>query len=155
SDVILALEWAIKNKARYKLRVVNMSLGHPATESYRVDPLAQAAERAVAAGLVVVASAGNLGKDADGNPMVGAIVSPGDTPGALTVGALNTRGTVARSDDAIASYSSRGPVGDPDDPSTWELKPDVVAPGNAIVSTGMPGTYLYDTFPDRRILGDA
>ena len=51
----------------------------------------------------------------------------------MTVGALNTRGTVERLDDAVATYSSRGPVGDPDDESTWELKPDLVAPGNAII----------------------
>ena len=155
SDVILALEWAIKNKARYKLRVVNVSLGHAATETYATDPMALAVERAVSAGLVVVASAGNLGKSADGTPLVGAVVSPGFTPGALTVGALNTRGTVARSDDAVASYSSRGPVGDPDDSSTWEVKPDLVAPGNAIIATGLPGTYLYDTLTDRHVTGAA
>ena len=53
--------------------------------------MAKAVERAVAAGIVVVASAGNFGKLPDGTPIVGGIVSPGYTPGALTVGALNTR----------------------------------------------------------------
>lgn len=38
--------------------------------------------------------------------------------------------------DAIADFSSRGPV-----TSTWEIKPDVVAPGVAINST-IPGGYL-------------
>ena len=38
---------------------------------------------------------------------------------------------MARGDDGVATYSSRGPVGDPDVPSTWEIKPDLVAPGNA------------------------
>jgi hypothetical protein len=153
SDVILAIEWAIKNKARYKLRVLNLSLGHAATESYRTDPLALAVEHAVASGLVVVASAGNLGKTEEGTPIIGAIVSPGDTPGALTVGALSTHNTVVRSDDTVASYSSRGPVGDPEDPSTWELKPDLVAPGNAIVAAGADGSYLWETFADRRTYG--
>jgi serine protease AprX len=115
SDVILAIEWAIKNKSRFRLRVINLSLGQATTDSYANDPMALAVERAVAAGLVVVTSAGNFGRLEDGTPVMGAVVSPGHTPGALTVGALNTRGTVARSDDAVASYSSRGPVGDPDD----------------------------------------
>lgn len=38
--------------------------------------------------------------------------------------------------DLLASFSSRGPV-----TSTWEIKPDVVAPGVAITST-IPGGYL-------------
>jgi subtilisin family serine protease len=155
SDVILALEWTIRNISRYKLRVVNMSLGHPAVERYQNDPLALAVERAVAAGLVVVASAGNLGKTEDGTPVLGMIVSPGHTPGALTVGAANTRNTVTRSDDAIASFSSRGPVGDPEDQSTWELKPDLVAPGTAVVAAGAPESYLWANFPERQTYGAA
>ena len=113
SSVIEAIEWAIDNRIRYRIRILNLSLGHPATSHYRDDPMAKAVERAVAAGLVVVSSAGNRGKNAEGTPVIGAVVSPGFTPGALTVGALNTRGTVARSDDGVATYSSRGPVGDP------------------------------------------
>ncbi len=115
--------------------------------------MALAVERAVASGLVVVASAGNYGKLDDGTPVVGVVVSPGHTPGALTVGALNTRGTVERSDDAIATYSSRGPVGDPDDESTWELKPDLVAPGNAIIGAAVPDSYLWNRLADRHVIG--
>jgi serine protease AprX len=128
SDVIEAIEWSIANKARFNIRVINLSLGAPAGGSYKDDPMAKAAQRATDAGIVVVASAGNLGKLPDGTPLVGGVVSPGYSPAAITVGALNTRNTVSRSDDAIATYSSRGPVGDKDDPSSWELKPDLVAP---------------------------
>ena len=60
-------------------------------ESYRDDPLCQAVQRAVDAGIVVVAAAGNFGKTADGRPVVGGIISPGNSPAALTVGALNTQ----------------------------------------------------------------
>ncbi len=153
SDVIDAIEWTIKNKDRFHIRVINLSLGHAPTSAPADDPLAQAAEQAVKAGLVVVASAGNFGKTDDGTPVIGGIVSPGDTPGALTVGALNTHGTVMRSDDTVATYSSRGPVGDPDDPSTWIIKPDLVAPGNAIVSTGAVGSYLWTNYPEFRVTG--
>ncbi len=155
SDVVQGIEWAIRNQKQYGLRVLNLSLGHLATTLPRHDPLAQAVERAVKSGLVVVASAGNLGKDDEGNPINGAIVSPGYTPGALTVGALNTLGTVIRSDDQVASYASRGPVGDPDRENTWEIKPDLVAPGNAIVAAGAVGSYIWDNYPDRRVTGSA
>ena len=153
SDVIEAIEWTIANKDRFNIRVINLSLGAPACGSYADDPMAKAVERAVAAGIVVVASAGNLGKLPDGTPLVGGVVSPGYTPGALTVGALNTRGTVARSDDVVATYSSRGPVGDPDDPSSWELKPDLVAPGNAIVGAVGIESALWRDYPERRVYG--
>ena len=110
SDVIEAIDWAIANRARYRLRVINLSLGHPVFEPAADDPLCQAVARAAAAGLVVVAAAGNLGKLADGTPVVAGIESPGNSPFAITVGALNTRGTAARSDDTVATYSSRGPT---------------------------------------------
>ena len=45
------------------------------------DPLCQAVQRAVDAGIVVVAAAGNFGKTADGRPIVGGIVSPGNIAG--------------------------------------------------------------------------
>src|SRR5262249_35747715 len=102
SQVIAAIEWCIKNQARFNIRILNLSLGRLPTEAYQDDPMAQAVEHAVASGLVVVVSAGNYGKTDDGTPVVGGIETPGDTPGALTVGAVNTRGTVGRSDDLIA-----------------------------------------------------
>ena len=92
SDVINAIDWAIAHKAQYRLRVINLSLGHPVFESYRDDPLCQAVQRAVDAGMVVVAAAGNFGKTADGRPSSAASSRPATAPAALTVGALNTLG---------------------------------------------------------------
>src|SRR6185503_4176209 len=153
SDVIEAIEWAIANKDLYNIRVLNMSLGTPAGGSYRDDPMAKAAERAAAAGIVIVASAGNLGKLPDGTPLVGGVVSPGYTPSAITVGALNTKGTIGREDDGVATYSSRGPVGDQNDPANWELKPDLVAPGNAIEGAVSMNSSLWNDYPERRVYG--
>jgi len=58
SDVINAIDWAIEHKSQFALRILNLSLGHPVFESYRDDPLCQAVQRAVDAGMVVVAAAG-------------------------------------------------------------------------------------------------
>src|SRR4029077_13463474 len=74
-------------------------------------------------------------------------------PLALTVGALNTHGTVDRSDDTVATYSSRGPVGPQHDLSAWLMKPDLVAPGNAIVAAGAEGSTLWKNYPALRITG--
>ena len=79
-------------------------------ESYNTDPLTLAAKRAVDAGIVVVAAAGNIGKNADGDPQYGAITAPGNAPWVLTVGAADGKGNMTRGDDVVARYSSRGPT---------------------------------------------
>ena len=114
SDVIAGIQWAVANRTKYAIRVINLSLGHPIVAPCVLDPLCLAAERAVAAGMVVVASAGNSGKDADGHTVLGSISTPGNAPGVITVGALNTWNTVSRGDDTVTTYSSRGPTG-----TTW------------------------------------
>lgn len=63
SNVIAALDWVVRNRAAYNVRVVNLSVGAAVTESYKTDPLTLAAKRAVDAGIVVVTAAGNLGKN--------------------------------------------------------------------------------------------
>src|SRR5205085_1300241 len=104
SAVLAALDWVMSNRATYNIRVVNMSLGAPAIDSYQNDPICRAVRRLVDAGIVVVASAGNNGKNSAGQKIYGAIHSPGDEPAAITVGATNTFGTDARGDDGTASY---------------------------------------------------
>jgi serine protease AprX len=140
SDVIAALDWTTQNRAAYNIRVVNLSVGAPVTESYKTDPLTLAAKRAVDAGLVVVAAAGNLGRDASGCTVYGAITAPGNAPWVLTVGAYSHEGTVTRTDDVMAPYSSHGPTA-----FDYASKPDVVAPGTGIVSLADPNSTLYQT----------
>ena len=81
------------------------------------------------AGIAVVAAAGNYGKTKDGVSVYGGITSPANSPFAITVGAIDTHGTPLRSDDTLATYSSKGPT-------RYDLvvKPDLSAPGSHIVS---------------------
>ena len=148
SDVIAGVQWTIANRGRYAIKVANLSLGHPQVEACVTDPLCIAVEQANAAGLVVVASAGNNGKDANGNEVFASVTTPGVAPSAITVGALVTWGTVTPDDDTIATYSSRGPT-------RFELglKPDLLAPGNKIVSLEAQGSYLAAQLPDLHVAG--
>jgi serine protease AprX len=148
SDVIAAIDWAVTNRAKYNIRVINLSLGHSVMEPSWTDPLCKAVERAYNAGIVVVASAGNFGKTATGEPVLGGIVSPGNSPYAITVGALNTRGTADRIDDLVTTYSSRGPTR-----YDLRIKPDVVAPGNKIISASADASYLEKTYPGEIVAG--
>ncbi|MBS1809802.1 MAG: S8 family peptidase [Acidobacteria bacterium] len=168
SSVIKAIDYAIALQAKYNIRIINISLGAPVVQSYRTDPLCLAAARAVKAGIVVVCSAGNYGHndviisyDANGKPVYqtvyGSIVSPGNDPSVITVGATkdpqetlltwrdaSTPPNVAkspaplrRSDLIVAQYSSRGPT-----LVDGLVKPDVVAPGTQIITTAANNTAL-------------
>ena len=116
-----------------------MSLGAPAIDSYKNDPMCRAARALVDAGIVVVAAAGNNGKDANGKKVYGQIHSPGNEPSVITVGAANTFGTDSHADDVVASYSSRGPTRssytDENGVKHYDnlIKPDLVAPGNKLI----------------------
>jgi serine protease AprX len=74
--------------------------------------------------------------------VLGGISSPGNSPYAITVGALNTWQTTGRSDDSVTTYSSRGPTR-----FDMAVKPDVVAPGNKIVSLEASGSHLLTSYP--------
>ena len=80
SGVLAALDWLIANKNSYNVRVVNMSLGTRAISSYEDDPLCNAVRKLVDSGVVVVAAAGNIGKDENGQKVYGGIHSPGNDP---------------------------------------------------------------------------
>ena len=79
------------------------------------------------AGIVCVVAMGN-----DGSKRV---PSPASADGAISIGAVNDRNTVNRTDDALASYTNYGPRLDDGDEDEWdELKPDLTAFGTGILS---------------------
>jgi serine protease AprX len=142
SDVLRAIDFVIANRNTLGIDVINLSLGHPILESAATDPLVQAVERATRAGIVVVTAAGNVGLKRNGEVGYAGVLSPGNAPSALTVGAVNANGTAWHGDDRVASFSSRGP--------TWYdgfAKPDVVAPGVALVSDAPRSCALYTAYP--------
>src|SRR5215213_9685874 len=163
SNVLKALNWILaptdpnkplgeKNYQKYRIRVVNLSLGAPAVDSYKDDPLCLAARRLVNAGLVVVAAAGNDGTDETGRKIYGRIHAPGNEPSVITVGAANSFGTDMRGDDGVTSYSSRGPTRSYRTVNGVRyydhiIKPDLIAPGNRLISAESRGNRLITDYP--------
>src|SRR5437660_6083019 len=138
SSVIAAVNAAIKLRSKYNIRVMNLSLGRQVYESYTLDPLCQAVESAWKAGIVVVVAAGNQGRNnSAGTNGYGTVAAPGNDPYAITVGAMKTSNTPDRGDDAVASYSSKGPTA-----FDHVVKPDLMAPGNSVVSLLSPYSQL-------------
>jgi serine protease AprX len=141
SDVLSGIDWVVANRDRYRIRVLNLSLGHPVEQSYLTDPLCLAVERAWKAGIVVVAAAGN-----DGTAGYATVHSPANDPYVLTVGASNNYRTASRSDDILTTYTSRGPSY-----LDHVVKPDLVAPGNRTISLRAAGSTLDRNYPALRV----
>jgi serine protease AprX len=137
SDVIAAFDYVVHH-SNLNIRVINLSVSAGVFESYNSDFLTLAAKKAVDRGIVVVAAAGNMGRDSQGHTQYGGITAPGNAPWVLTVGASSHMGTINRADDTIAAFSSRGPTA-----VDRLAKPDIVAPGVGIESLSAPNSYLY------------
>jgi subtilisin family serine protease len=148
SNVIAAIDYAVANKDALHIRIINLSVAANVYESYETDPLTLAARRAVEAGIVIVSAAGNSGILGDGTVHFGGIGAPGNAPWVLTVGASSHNGTVDRSDDTIAPFSSRGPAA-----VDFQAKPDIVAPGVGIESIADPNSTLFLQKPAMRLWG--
>src|ERR1700691_3143593 len=149
STVIAAIQEAIALQNTYNIQVINLSLGRGIFVSYTQDPLCQAVESAWKAGIVVVVAAGNYGRvGINGSNGFGTITAPGNDPFVITVGATKSNGSSSQSAETLASYSSKGPT-------TYDhvVKPDLVAPGNDIVSLSAPGTTLEALFPAELVTG--
>ena len=85
SKILNGIDWAIANKPVGTVGVINMSLGVQCGAYCSNYPLVTAVQKAVDANFVVVASAGNSGRDA-------CTFAPAAAPGALTVGAIDQFG---------------------------------------------------------------
>lgn len=130
AEAIKALQWCVDNKDAMNLKVINMSLGEVARRGAKFDPWALAVQKATEAGLIVCVAAGNEG------PNPGSISTPGIYPGAITVGAYDSKGTPTLADDTVWKNSSQGPTID------GVQKPDVLAPGVAIFGPLSAGSQL-------------
>ncbi len=140
ASVILGVGWVVDHRVSDHIGVLNMSLGAMPFTSTVLNPLDIAVEAAWHSGVAVVTSAGNAG------PFNGTILTPGDDPLVITVGALDDNGTVAATDDVVGDFSSVGPT----NPDGW-FKPDLVASGRSVVSLRAPGSTVDRNFPSARI----
>lgn len=119
--VMKGLDWILRNRYKYGIRVVNFSVGSVKGKEYGEDSdFVKKVEQLWDAGMVVFAAAGN------GGPKPGSIGAPGNSRKIITIG----------SSDATSIYSGVGPT------LACIKKPDIVAPGAHIISTGTTGKYV-------------
>ena len=141
SQILAAIDWVVQNKTTngLNIRVLNLSFGTNTTSPYSIDPLCHAVEAAWKKGITVVAATGNAGfYMTPGGP---GLTSPARDPFVLSVGATDTMKTLSVADDQVASFSSSGSGG-----TTGTKNPDMVAPGRSIISLGVPGSFIDQTY---------
>lgn len=113
--VLKALKWVLANREAYNIRIVNISVGTTTQNPRQHQELIAGVEEVWDAGIVVVTAAGNQG------PSPGTITAPGSSKKVITVG----------SSDMLTGgnfVSSIGPTRE------CICKPDIVTPGNQIIS---------------------
>lgn len=127
-DIRRGFDWVIKNKDRYNIRIINVSCGGDYEASYLEDSLSISAEKAVRAGMVVVAAVGNAGHDPN-HP----VVPPASAPSVITVGGLDDKNSLdSKFHDMY--HSSYGPTID------GLQKPEIIAPGIWVPAPILPQT---------------
>jgi len=133
-QVVMGIEWCMDQKDTYNIDILSMSIGEVFTgDDNGQGTQAQLVDAAANSGLVVVVAAGNDGEQG--------FSSLAAAEGAITVGAIDEKGSVNRSDDSIWDFSNHGPrADDGDDDEVDEYKPDVVAPGVSIMSARFSNT---------------
>ena len=138
SQAIAAIDWVVQNRNKngLNIRVLNMSFGTDGVQDYVLDPLAFAAEQAWHKGIVVVVAVGNEGFG------TGKVNNPAYDPYLIAVGSNTANGTATTADDVVSSFSNDG---------DGTRNPDVVAPGDQVVSLRSSGSYLDKTYPQARI----
>ena len=127
TDLLRGLSWIQKQKERYGIRIVNISVGSvPRRETAETSALVRGVEAAWADGLVVIVAAGNEGPEAR------SVTTPGISRKVITVGCSDDQQSVRVGGISMVDYSGRGPT------VSCICKPDVVAPGAAVVSCCVP-----------------
>jgi subtilisin family serine protease len=145
SNLIAACEQIqeINGNGRYiRIHGVNMSVGYDFEPSWFAcgqSPLCVEVDRLARSGVAVVVAAGNTGYGWNQSVARGAapagmdltINDPGNAEGAITVGSTHRDMPHVY---GVSYFSSKGPTGD------GRLKPDLVAPGEKIISCQIGGS---------------
>ena len=139
SDVIAAAQWIVDHRWQYNIKVANFSLNEITPSHFENDPLDKAVEKLWLSGVVVVTAAGNYGVNGQSTAVR---YAPANDPFVITVGALDNKGTLVRSDDTAAPWSTWGYTLD------GFAKPEIGASGRYMIGAVPAGSTLLSEFPN-------
>lgn len=125
-DAMNGIQWILDNRDRYKIRIVNISIGTAADDEDNEESVfVKAVERLWDEGIVVVAAAGNNGPDK------GSVTAPGISRKVITVGSVGEMTAKGKFGRIKKYYSGHGPTRE------CIMKPEIVADGSRIMSCGI------------------
>src|ERR1043165_4629595 len=130
-NIAQGIQWIIANRERYKIRVLNISLGGDEDVPCSRSIVDQAAEQAISHGIAVVAAAGNSG--AEGRHSI----PPANSPSVITVGGYTDHNRLNGSELNLY-HSNFGMTAD------GTVKPEIVAPAMWVAAPILPGTRSYE-----------
>ena len=124
-DALKALDWILLNHKRYRIRLLNFSMGYrpEAKKSLQLE-LLNKINCLWKEGVIVVTAAGNNG------PGDNSITVPGICRDVITVGAC---GDEKKYHNMLTEYSGRGPT------TCCIVKPEILAPGTDVLSLSSKG----------------
>ena len=122
------LEWVLANRAKYRIRIVNISAGGDYEQSYLQDSLSRTVEECAANGITVVCAVGNAGH-LPNHP----VFPPASAPSCIAVGGLDDNNSMNRAKRGMYR-SSYGPTLD------GLQKPEVIAPSIWVPAPILPNT---------------
>ncbi|MBC8171832.1 MAG: S8 family serine peptidase [Anaerolineae bacterium] len=127
ADILRGLRWLLKHHQRYNVKIVNLSVGGDYVSYDAYHPLHRVVGDLTAAGVTVIAAAGNSAHDH--------LVPPASAADAITVGGVDDHNTLDRAAWTLYNHN----YGMAYDGST---KPDVLAPARWVASPILPGTQV-------------
>lgn len=130
-SIARGIEWVIENRERYNIRVLNISLGGDADLPHVLSDIDRATEAAVAAGIVVIAAAGNNGCGERPHS-----IPPANSPSVITVGGYSD-GNHLGGEGFDLYCSNYGATAD------GLVKPELIAPAMYVAAPILPNTPSY------------
>jgi len=128
-NIAAGIQWVIKNRERYNIRVLNISLGGDEDVPCSKSIIDQAAEEAIRQGITVIAAAGN----SDGRHSI----PPANSPSVITVGGYTDHNRL-NGNQLDLYHSNFGMTAD------GTVKPEIVAPAMWVAAPILPGTRFYE-----------
>jgi serine protease AprX len=122
------LEWILENRAKYNIKIINISAGGDFEQSYLHDSLSQTVEECVRQGITVVCAVGNAGH-LPNHP----VFPPASAPSCIAVGGLDDQNSINRARRGMYR-SSYGPTLD------GLQKPEIIAPSIWVPAPILPNT---------------
>jgi len=128
-NITKGLRWVIKNRERFNIRVLNISLGGDEDVPCSLSTIDQLAEEAIRQGIVVVVAAGNTTDHAP--------IPPANSPSVITVGGYDDGNNQGQKELGLY-HSSFGVT------AGGTVKPEVIAPAMWIAAPILPNTRVYE-----------